>query len=516
MKRRNFLKNLSLLGAPMLMGHVPVSAINPLGMLDALNFGSDRILVLINLNGGNDGLNTLIPLDQYSILQSLRPNLILPENKLLSIEDDLALHPSMTGIQNMYKDGLVRIVQDVGYVNQNRSHFRSKDIWTSASEADVVEPTGWLGRYFGDVFPDYPEAYPNNDCPDPIALSVGDLVSETCQGESYNFSLSVDKISDLRPLDDSGTDSNRTGCHAEAYAYVYETILKTNAYAGQLVDVYDAGVNSSNKYNEDEAFAEHLKTVARLISGGLQTKVYVVQLGGFDTHSDQVTAEDSSIGQHGNLLKIFSDGVEAFFDDLKQQGLENRVTAMTFSEFGRQIRSNQSLGTDHGTAGPMFIFGECVQSGTLGVNTSLNTDIPVQTGMPMQYDFRDVYGSVLEQWFEATPTDVQKHLYDGYTALPIYDFACIASNDDLPAGQAALKLKLQPNPCTDYIQIEMPNANGKWNYFITDVRGGLVEKGIFASGQMQARIKLDHLVRGMYFLRLVQGQYNAMGTFVKQ
>ena len=175
MKRRTFLKSASAVSVPIMLGGLQVSAIARSPFMNAAN-GSDKILILIRLDGGNDGLNTLIPLDQYEKLYNVRQNLIVPENDLLPIDHDLGFHPAMSGMKTMYDEGKMNIIQDVGYPNQNRSHFRSTDIWTSGSAADVFETTGWMGRYFGSLYPGYPEGYPNDDCPDPFAITLGSFV----------------------------------------------------------------------------------------------------------------------------------------------------------------------------------------------------------------------------------------------------------------------------------------------------------------------------------------------------
>jgi uncharacterized protein (DUF1501 family) len=200
MKRRSFLKTSSVVSLPLLLNGMPISAYSRSRLFNFLNTETDKVLVLIQLNGGNDGLNTILPLDQYDNLANVRSNIIIPEGSALPIDDVTAFHPNMTGLRDLYLDGKMEIVQSVGYPNQNRSHFRSTDIWTSGSPADEAWNTGWLGRWMDGDHPTFPDAYPNPDFPDPLALTVGSLVSTTCQGSAANFSLAIEDPFSLSQL----------------------------------------------------------------------------------------------------------------------------------------------------------------------------------------------------------------------------------------------------------------------------------------------------------------------------
>ena len=203
MKRRDFLQAGSVFSIPFLVGGMPISAFTRSSLESFINEESDRVLVLIQLSGGNDGLNTIIPLETYANLANHRSNIIIPESSLLGVEDTFAFHPEMTGLKSIYEEGKLCVVHDVGYPDQNRSHFRSTDIWTSGSAANEFESTGWLGRYFNDGHPAYPEDYPNTAYPDPFALTIGSFVSETCQGPSSNFSLALSDPNSLFELSES-------------------------------------------------------------------------------------------------------------------------------------------------------------------------------------------------------------------------------------------------------------------------------------------------------------------------
>jgi len=359
MKRRNFFRTTALTAVPVMVNGMRLNAV-PFPFMMNGGADNDRVLVLVQLNGGNDGLNTVIPKDQYSALSNLRSNIMIPESSVLTIEDKLALHPSMTLMRDMYVDGKMEIIQGVAYPNQDRSHFRSSDIWTSGSGATEYLSTGWLGRYFYNDHPDYPEGYPNADYDAPFALTMGSLVSETCQGPLTNFSLALNDPFGLQPLTEGEAGNLPDNNYGKELRFLIDAIAQTNAYGSVITNAANGGSNQVT-YPTTNRLAQQLKNVALLISGGLKTKVYIVSLGGFDTHSVQVDT-DPTAGNHADLLQQLSEAISLFHQDLKLAGKDEKVLTMTFSEFGRQIRSNDSLGTDHGTAAPLFLLVKVIPS----------------------------------------------------------------------------------------------------------------------------------------------------------
>ena len=418
MDRRNFLRRGGALALPILTGLPGIQAAGSSLLTSLLPPGSDRVLVLIHLNGGNDGLNTLIPTDQLSELQSVRPNVFQPATNLHAITTSLSLHSRMQGMQQLFGEGKVSIVQDVGYPNQNRSHFRSTDIWTTGSDSTTVLQTGWLGRTLEDDFPGYPENYPNATAPHPAAISMGNVANATCQGLITNMSQTVRNPLELTFLAPGGDTPVPDDSYGDELDFLRVAIMQTNAYGTVIKEAAEKGGETSVDY-PDTPLRGQLENVARLIDGDLQTQVYVVHLNGFDTHAGQVDGSDTEAGQHATLLDYLSSSITAFQDDLEQRGLAERVMGMTFSEFGRRIRSNASMGTDHGTAAPMFLFGNCVSGTILGSNPTIDTEVDQNTGVPMQYDFRDVYGSVLMDWFGVQENRVRNILYPNFVYLPI-------------------------------------------------------------------------------------------------
>lgn len=427
MDRRKFLRRAGAFSIPMLAGVPGVHAAGGNFLTSLLPPSSNRVLVLIQLIGGNDGLNTLVPTDQLSELQQVRSNVYMPATSLLPITTNLAFHSRMAGMQQLFNAGKISIVQDVGYPNQNRSHFRSTDIWTTASDSTTQLDTGWMGRHLETEFVNYPTGYPSASLPHPPAISMGSVANATCQGMVTNLSQTVEDPYDSTTLALGGNTTLPNDNYGDELGFLRTAIEQTNAYGSVIRDAANLGNNSPGvTYPSGSHLASQLKNVALLISGGLQTQIYVVSLGGFDTHSGQVDGVNTTDGQHANLLQFLSEGIAAFQADLEALGLADRVLGMTFSEFGRRIRSNGSVGTDHGTAAPQFLFGNCVSGTVLGNNPTIDTSVSQDEGVPMQYDFRDLYGSVLVDWFGVADADVRSLLYPNFVYLPVAG-GCAAS-----------------------------------------------------------------------------------------
>lgn len=472
-------------------------------IFSAISAENDKVLVLLQLNGGNDGLNTIIPLDQYDKLANVRSNIILPQSSLLNVGFNNAFHPSMTELKSHFDDGRMSIIQSVGYPNQNRSHFRSTDIWTSASPSDQQWTTGWLGRYLQEGAPDYPDGYPNPQYPDPFAITMGSLVSETCQGTATNFSLAINDPFNLNPLLDLEGSPPPNTPYGEELTFLRDVIEQTNAYGEVISSAAENGNNLAQYPGEDQnPLANKFKNVARMIAGGLQTKIYIISLGGFDTHANQVEQGEPLSGQHATLLRYISEAVDAFQRDLVLLGLDQKVLTMTFSEFGRRIRSNDSFGTDHGDAAPMMLFGSCVAPGFIGDNPEIPANPEVQDAVAMQYDFRNVYGSVLMDWFEVSEDDVKELLFPEFVHLPI-----IQGCETTPTSEVPLSLEAvaYPNPFSKSVNIRFNSANE--HVRVSIFNGSAQQMGVLVnkklnSGQHEFRFDASHLPAGNYYIHL--------------
>ena len=476
MQRRAFLQT-SAATLPLALSNVPVGVPRS-PLFEALTADpSDRVLVLIQLNGGNDGLNSFVPLDAYDDLAAVRGNILPRQSDLLHVESRLAFHPKLAGFRDVWESGRMAAVQNVGYPDQNRSHFRSTDIWNTASPADEVYDTGWLGRHFDRVYPGFPAGFPNREARDPAAITVGNGVTETCQGLAGNFAITVkDPLNQGSILEvDGGEEAG--GIYGDELAFVRTAISQSNAYGQVIREAAERG-DSVADY-PDDVFGRQLSYVARMISGGLRTKVYVVTLGGFDTHASQVIPGDPTAGEHAERLRRLGEGVAAFQDDLRALGISDRVIGMTYSEFGRRIRSNAAYGTDHGTAAPAFLFGDCIAAGTTGDNPEVDRAVDEQEGVAMQYDFRDLYGTVLEDWFGLDDRTIRGLLHEEYARLPGV-IACSARPDGPTSttdpDDGATGLSASPTAFREAVRLTFTTTQaGRVRLSAFDVAGRLVE-----------------------------------------
>jgi uncharacterized protein (DUF1501 family) len=383
---------------------------------------NDHVLVMVRLTGGNDGLNTVIPIDVYANYFNARTNIAIPENRILALNgmSTMGLHPSMTGMQTMYNEGKLGIVQSVSYPNPNFSHFRATDIWMSGSNSNEVLTSGLAGRYLNYEFPDFPNGYPNSGMPDPLAIQIGSVTSMALQGPTVNMGMSISDPTNFYNFLNGVEDPLPANNAGKELAYIRSVVKQTQQYATVIKDAA-LRVTQQVAYPSNNSLAAQLKIVARLVKGGLKTRVYMVEHKGFDTHSLQTDATDTTIGAHANLLGALSEALKAFQDDLNFLQIEDRVAGMTFSEFGRRIKSNSSGGTDHGAAAPLFIFGKKANTTVLGTTPNLPVTATVNDNIAMQYDFRSVYASLLDQWLCVRPTDLQEIMLQNFQILPIIE-----------------------------------------------------------------------------------------------
>ncbi len=389
--RRSFIQALGLVGGgSILMGNQAVSAAQATPLTVALSESqNDNILVIIRLNGGNDGLNTIVPVYDYATYANLRPNIRHFEPNLMPLNDDFSLPNYMNDLESVWGDGQMKVVHGVGYPDQNLSHFRSSDIWASGAH-QYEEPTGWWGRYFEDLYPDYL----TNPPAAPPAIQVGNIGNLIFDGFDNNYAFTVANIEQLQAIGTNGALHdvvNVPDCiYGDKLTYLRATANTTYTYSGVINEAYMAASNNANYGNGD--LAVQLAAVARLIKGGLGTKVYMVSLGSFDTHANQRY-------QHQALLQDLSSSIKAFYEDLGSGGWDQKVLSMTISEFGRRPYENGSSGTDHGAASPMMLFGPALNgSGFVGDHPDLLTWDDYDNLIPSS-DFRDVYASVLANWF---------------------------------------------------------------------------------------------------------------------
>jgi uncharacterized protein (DUF1501 family) len=520
MKRREFLRAaVPAVTVPVLLNGVSIKAFAESPQLETLSGArgnNDHVLVLINLSGGNDGLNTVIPIDQYSALNSVRANVVIPQNKVLPLNGNntVGLHPSMTGVQQMFNNGKVRIVQSVGYPNPDFSHFRSTDIWTSASDANQYLNTGWMGRYLNYEYPNFPYDYPNNVMPDPLAIQIGGISDPVFMGPIMNmaYSLLLDSNNNIQTYTFLGNIQDPYSIqkpYKKELEYIRLVKQNTNGLGTAVKNAYDAPATQISYPNTD--LAKQLKIVAKLISGGLKTKIYWVSLGGFDTHASQVDDTDTTQGVHAVLLQTLSNAVKAFHDDLQQLGLGNRVLSMTYSEFGRRILSNYSSGTDHGAAAPMLLMGNQVIPGVLGSNPTISANATVNDNLPMQYDFRSVYASILQDWLCVPKQDIDSTiLLKNFQSLPLVQNSDCAAVGIRELNQAAglTLIKAYPNPFTSRTTIEFTTAGNHTLVEVFNPFGQQIKTLIdseMTAGTYQVDFENEGYAEGMYYVRFQNG-----------
>jgi uncharacterized protein (DUF1501 family) len=371
---------------------------------------SDKILVALQLSGGNDGLNTVVPFGDPGYY-SARNSLAIPTSDILPITDSVGLHPKLTGLKTLWDEGILAVIQGVGYPNPNRSHFRSMDIWHTA-RPDIIERTGWLGRYLD-------ACQCGQDQPLP-AVSAGDQLNSMFYAE-HTLVPAVASIGAFSLQTQSG-DKNSRQVQIQTLRNIYQqagnwpahedlmrrTALKALDGADQLAQAAGS-YHSPVTYPSNNPLAAQLQMVAQIIAGNLGTRVFSVQLGGFDTHAAQ-------FDQQANLLGQLGDALLAFEQDLAATGKQDDVVVMSFSEFGRRVAQNGSNGTDHGTAEPMFVVGTRVTPGLYSTYPSLE-DLDDNGDLKFSTDFRNVYASVLRDHLGVNPDPVLAGSYEPLTVI---------------------------------------------------------------------------------------------------
>ncbi len=530
MKRRNFLKILPPLGVtPFVLNGfsmLPFANRQMANVLASCEGVSERVLVLIQLKGGNDGLNTIIPLPDYDRYMALRGTIGIAEAAAIPLDttlpngDQVGLHPSMTGIKALYDQGWAAIVQGVGYQSMNQSHFKGTDLWLSGGGGGGALnniTSGWMGRALQAFYPQV-TGVPTPVMPDPLGIQVGDpntsLGFHTESEHQNSINLSGQDVAGFYSLVQTIGGAPLAEVPAteqgEELDYIMGVERSIGLYAQRITQVFNAGTNSISTY-PNTALASQLKTVARMIRGGCKTKIYLCQLGGFDNHSGQVDAGDTSVGTHAQLLKTLSDAVKTFFDDLDGLGLADRVAACTFSEFGRCAKENGSFGTDHGTLSPMFLFGKGVRPRVHGTNVDLDdltTDNQLKT---KQFDYRQVFASLLQGWLGANNWVMEQTLFEGYEQLLLMDKNYTVGKDCYIGGNPIIHdpfpkyLTVSPNPASSRAEITYESPAAFEATLSLHSLGGTLVTGrreFIQPGTNSFYLDVTALPVGIYFVRL--------------
>jgi uncharacterized protein (DUF1501 family) len=546
MERRHFLKNLSVvLSSPVIINSLPVrlmAGTNPL-LQAAATLDNDKAMVIVQLHGGNDGINTLIPIDQYSLYYNRRANIAVPDfgsRSYISLDSTVkdrqkvGVHPDMISFKNMYDQGTLSIVNGVSYESNNGSHFRGRDIMFMGGNYNDFLSSGFGGRYLDQIYPNYPSAYPSTSMPDPLALEIGDDVSLLFTRDNgipvsvsifdpEQFFALVDNLQGFKDKDNIDPrgippTSITNSPYGTELKYILDLEEKSNDYATQLKKTFDKGANTKSvvypnvyPFNAPSGslrnpLSYQLKLIARLLSGGSKTKIFLVRIGGFDNHANQVETYDPTQGVHAALLYHLSTALKAFQDDLKGLGLDDRVVTVTTSEFGRRIDSNGSYGTDHGTAFPVFVLGKNVKPGIVGNNPDLSTS---SSNISMQYDYRQIYTAILKDFMGATDAVIEKTFKDSFlnTRVPIINTNNVVTGTEGNFFENRFRLNnCFPNPANDVTTFSFYlNTKTNVNLGIYNLQGQLVKmvaEGTKDVGLHEIQFNLKDLGAGTYIYKI--------------
>jgi len=392
MKRRSFLKSSAIVSGAFMMP----AFLKPLEAMAMSEISGYKNLVIIQLSGGNDGLNTIIPYGN-DIYYQKRNTIAINKTDIVTLNDMQGLNPNLSALKEIYDQGWMNIINSVGYPNPDRSHFRSMDIWQTGSDANQFLTTGWIGRYL------------DSNCQNSYsAIEVDDTLSLAMKGAKMK-GIAVQDPNKLYQttrepfFKDLVHDHNNADLNEDNLGYLYKTMIETYSSAD-----YIQNTSKTYKVTADypaTPFANQLKTVSKFINSGLKTRVYYVSLSGFDTHVGQQN-------QQGRQLKIYGDGVAAFIKDLKQSGKLDDTLVMTFSEFGRRVEQNASNGTDHGTANNILIYGGKLKKP--GIYNEAPDLATLDNGdLKYQIDFRDVYATLLDKWLNVNNSQILTRNFAG-------------------------------------------------------------------------------------------------------
>lgn len=500
--RRSFLQALGITGgASMMLGSFPITALFQSPLAFALNNDNDeRILVLIRFKGGNDALNMIVPVYDYDRYQMLRPSVRIPENQLINLSDRIGMPNTMTPLQSLWEEGMMKVVHSVGYENQSLSHFRSSDIWASGSDANIVDESGWMGRYLETLYPEFLTNPPDI----PPAIQIGGVGNQAfIDSMNTNISVSVNDPEELYEIAQNGQlydVNNIPEClYGDQLGYMRAVANSTFFYAEAIKTAYDAG---SNQVEYLGNLGRQLSIVARLIKGNLGTKLYMVTLDGFDTHANQN-------GRHPNLMAEIATSVRAFYDDLATADRDHDVVSMTVSEFGRRPDQNASGGTDHGGGAAMLLFGGGLNgSGFVGTEPDLR-NFDANGNIQYTTDFRQIYATLLENWLCVDTESVNSVLGRNFSRLDL-GVACTTATS--VSGVAAPSIQHRARYISNQqvvIDYTLPTA-AQVQVTVFNLLGQPVATLVDAyqpAGEYQATFSdRGYLASGQYFYRIQAGQ----------
>ena len=543
MKRRKFIQISSTgsLAGVMLNGHL-VNAFTRTKLLNNVSEDiiRDRSLVMIQLSGGNDGLNTIIPKNQYDKYASIRPTIRIRESganagieldTTLGTQDQTLLHPNLQPFKDLWDQGKLNIVHGVGYPQLNKSHFSGRALMSKGGDGtdeNNNKPNGWMARYLH-------SAFDHTTYQDPLGIQLGNKkpADEFHSDEEHKVDINLSgqdtagfysQLSNIgNPLADYG---NMTSEYIDNIKFINGMELTATNYAERISTVFNAGSNAVTYPQFD--LANQLKTVAKLISGGSKTKIFLLRIDGFDNHANQVDSQNNShLGKHADLLTELSESIKAFQSDLEQLGIDENVVTTTFTEFGRKPIENGNKGTDHGNLGPMFVIGTGVKPGFTGTHLSLDSftyggnvkhfDLDTQ----MQHDYRQVYASIIGDFLGASSSTMMDTEFDAYDVNRLNLISSPILSSHYKNSPKSNLLKVVPNPVVnDLILLYRSSEWMRGGVKVYDLQGRIIEELTvdFSSGTNQIPLNFSHLSSGLYVLKVVGDRNQTIGTakFTKQ
>jgi uncharacterized protein (DUF1501 family) len=516
--------------APMLRAFA--HSLAPTSILAGGNDDDDTVLLVVRLFGGNDGLNTVVPYhdenyykarrdDQYDV--SIKPETVLP----LHNSSTLGLHPSLKPLHTLYGEQKVLIVQNVGYAEQDLSHFRSNDIWLTATNPQVYDQSGWLGRFLETRYPDYPNVLPDA----PFAIEMGRGLGRTFMGRNAVMGMNLADISFVpaKPVPQLNSGSKTS----QELDFVSQMMRQSNVFLNEINRVHNRQRTNNVQY-PDTDWARQMAAAARLIGGGLKTRLYMINTSLWDFHHSQ-------IADQAWMLRDLADALFAFQRDIEAFGIARRVTVLTVSEFGRRLETNSS-GTDHGAASCLFLVGERVNSGVIGHDPDCSST-DANGNLRHEYDFRQIYASVLSQWLRATPHEISPALMEHqFAQLPLFKGSGAqewlhspSTESRLDAASNEIRVShVFPNPassqCTIAVKriprndsangysISERSANGlhnSANLTVSDMKGTIMFQTKTVMQQEESEFMLDVRAwgRGNYVARLEIGSLRFVRLF---
>lgn len=498
--RRSFLSTLGLgvFGTALSWNGLSVQAFSQSPLMNQLaSSANDRILVLIQLSGGNDGLNTIVPV-RNDVYYRKRPTIAIRREESILLSDDIGMHPAMSALRPLWDNGKMNVVHNVGYSNHSRSHGDGTDIWISGSSSrNNVLTDGWIGRYFAHKVPNYsidPPVYP-------LGVRIGGSAA-LFESEFGNMGVTFGGASQLERIFEQGGFYNADDVPNTHYGRALKRSREVANDSFRYLDAIERSARDTANLVDypNDSFAGSMAMVARMVRGQLGSKVFLVSRGGFDTHGSQGGAE----GRHAGLVGSLADGIAAFYNDLAEDGLADKVLCMTFSEFGRTLDENASNGTDHGSSAPVMLFGP-VNGGMTGEHASL---LELDGGGDPVYtqDYRDIYLSILRDWFELEDEAFQDVLPGQHEGMNLIDTDIITSvqRDQIPTDFVLYPNYPNPfNPSTR-IKFELQRtSNVELSiYNISGQRVRTLVQSTLSSGVHELTFDANGLPSGMYIAQL--------------